>query len=167
MIHVHVHTKKTTTPGPILAMDCPHCGARGTEADTADVVAEELLFGLIPVGTTDWTTITCRKCGRSFRSQKCCAELRAMTPVQISEFVARAGMSYVSNIVKIYIVASMIVPGLGVIFAIVGVVGTRGCRSHWRTAAYIGLVFSIVFAAWIILGAIYNWLVGMARSGDV
>lgn len=159
MVHIpiHVQTKTTATPGPTLKMDCPNCGAKGVDADTADVTAKERLFGLIQVTTTHWTTIACRDCGRSFRSSIPCAGLASMSMAQISNLVATTGMSYVDNTTKIFIIASFILPGAGVLFALLGMWGTRKTQSAWRTVSKVGLIFSAAFLAFIILGSIFDW----------
>jgi hypothetical protein len=68
-----------------------------------------------------------------------------MTPDQISQLVASEGMTYVKSLVKICICVSMIMPLIGIVFAIIGVVGTRKTQSRWKTAAYVGLGLSILY----------------------
>jgi hypothetical protein len=147
---IHVITKTAAVPGIPVVIDCPVCSAQGILAGTADVTAREYLYGVVPVSTTHWTTITCSACGKSFRSSKSCADLALMTPQEVSDLVATFGMSYVADVYKIFIVASILMPCIGVIFALIGILGTRGTRSRWRTAAYVGLVTSLAGVAVLI-----------------
>jgi len=148
---IYIHTETTSVPGPVLTMDCPACNAKRTAIDTAEVTSREKLFGLIPATTNQWTTITCRSCKRTFRSPVSTHFLADMTCSQISNLVATEGMAHVDGMVKIFICASMIIPGFGVLFGVIGVIGTRHTRSGWRIAAYVGLVLSISFLAWMLL----------------
>jgi len=148
---IHVSTETTHQPGPILRMDCPNCNALGVEGVTYDVLQQERLLTFIPVGTTRWAEITCRSCGRVFRLKGTSADLASMTPEQLSDLVATEGMSYVSNIAKMFVVASFIIPGIGLIFALLALFATRRARSGWRTAAYVGLAVSIGLVALMFL----------------
>jgi hypothetical protein len=144
---LHLTTKKTITCGIDIPMNCPNCQARGVIARAADVTSREYVYGLVSVTTSYSTTITCGACQRSFRSPWNCDELATMNSEQVSEVVARYGMSYVGNITKFCILMSLIfgiVPVFGLGCATVGVIGTRNSRSRWRAAAFVGLAISTI-----------------------
>jgi hypothetical protein len=138
-------TKTKTEPGQDLQIDCPNCNRPGAVAKTADVTAREYLFGLVPITTTRWTTVTCGACGRCFRLSKSCSSLATMSQASISGLLESEGITYVSPVVKFCIVLSIVVgilPFFGLGVAIAGIIGSRKARGGWRTAAFVGLVIS-------------------------
>jgi predicted nucleic-acid-binding Zn-ribbon protein len=156
---IHIVTKTSKLPGPVLQMDCPSCGANAVAAKTADVTAREYLYGLIPVTTSRWVSITCGACNRAFRSPFSCSELATLTPQELSAVVAVKGMAYVGFITKFCIILSLvlgIMPICGLLCALIGVIGARNSRSRWRTAAFIGLGISIIstgLCLWLVIAA--------------
>ena len=144
---IHVVTRTTTVEGPRLKLNCPNCEARGIAAGSADVTAKEFLFGVIPVTTNHWATITCGACQRSFRLRNPTSELAAMTPEQLSELAASRGMAYTGNLIKFCILISVVLgifPFVGLIFALIGLIGTHNRRTKWRIAAWVGLIISLL-----------------------
>jgi hypothetical protein len=149
MIIARIVTKYEESAGLPLKIDCASCTAKATPAVAVDTTAREYLYGLIPVTTSHYTSITCGSCGRAFRVPLSCDQLAAMTPAQITQLVATEGMAFVGNITKFCIVMSLVfclLPFFGLCCAIAGVIGTRKCRSNWRTAARVGFAISLVLS---------------------
>lgn len=147
MIDIHIETTATRSPGPIVQMDCPSCGAKDVATATAGVISEERIFGLFSATKTHWTEVQCSACHRIFRSPVSTDTLGRMTAAEITQAISSYGMAYVGNITKFCIVMSIlfgVIGPFGLAMAIVGLIGTRKSRTLWKPAAYVGLTISVV-----------------------
>jgi len=139
--------RTTTTPGPNVTFDCPACKSDGVAGETAAVEELNRLFGLVPLMTSDWVTIRCGSCRRYFASSPSPDELAQMSRSDVSEMIANWQATNVDFLVKFCVIVSIVggvVPFLGVLFGLIGVLCTFKSRSRWRIAAQVGVGISLL-----------------------
>jgi hypothetical protein len=79
-----MHVSVETTPGPVIAINCPKCGAKGVPSVSLDQVET---IALVVNHRTSW--VTCGKCGTSLLCKVPTAELLGKSPEQLEQWIVR------------------------------------------------------------------------------
>ncbi len=145
--------ERTRTPGPAVLLNCRFCHSEQATAHTEQIIEVAKLSYVIPLGTSTFTEVTCDICERTRRLMRPLDDVQALDIETLSIEHANATPIIIRVLCGIAI-ATVILPLVGPVLAVLAMHFSRGERTGWRTLAitafYFAMLQVLIFAAFFV-----------------
>ncbi len=140
-MYLLVTTKTKRTPGPVVEIHCPTCGANSVPAQSVEQLDTIGLFYVIPLLWFRNTFVRCSVCGKDSVSKIKIDEIGRYSADDLALFLARR-TSFLSSFLA---VASLIIcwlPFFGLVFAVVAVLSNLRSRGWARAVSWTSMIIA-------------------------
>ncbi len=140
-MYLLITTKTRRTPGPVVEIHCPMCGANSVAAQSFEQLETIGLFYVIPLLWFRNTFVRCSACGKDSVSKIKIDELERYSADDLTHFLARR-TSFIS---KFMAVASLIIcwiPFVGLAFAVIAVLSNLRSNGWPRTLSWVSTIIA-------------------------
>ena len=145
---MHVNTR--VTPGPVIAINCPACGAKNVSATTSQ---QTEVMNLAVRHTTNW--VTCGVCGKTLLSKIPVNDLAGKTPEQLDGVVVQ-NVPLLANVLVILSVLLFWTPLLGQVICLISWLVNRRRRVQGTVSLIALIVGVLLIGGLFVAGLIIN-----------